>query len=195
MAKAGTTEAGSREAVGVFDDWSTLEAAVDELKAGGFAGDDISLLAGHVTVEEKLGHMYARVQDAEDDPAAPRTAFVSSKGIGQREDFVIGSLTALPPLMAAGIVVASTGAVAAAIAGTAVVGATLGTVLARWMDQRHADWLQEQLDRGGILLWVRTPDQEAEKRAAAILSRHSGKSVRIHTIPKVTAKERPPAGA
>ncbi len=184
MATGEKAATGSREAVGVFEDWSTLEAAVDELKAGGFAGDDISLLAGHVTVEQKLGHMYERVQDMEDDPEAPRTAFVSSKGIGRREDLVIDSLTVMPPLIAAGIVVASAGAVAAAIAGTAVVGATLGTVLARWMDQRHADWLQEQLDRGGILLWVKTPDKEAEKRATDILTRHSGKDVHVHSIPK-----------
>ncbi len=183
MADAGTTGTGSREAVAVMEDWSTLEAAFDALRASGVAADDISLLAGHATVEEKLGHMYQRIEEMEDDPEAPRTAFVSSKGIGRREDLVTSSLTVLPPLIAAGIVVASAGAVAAAIAGTAVIGASLATVLARWMDRRHADWLQEQLDRGGILLWVKTPDEASERRALDILTRHSGHDVHIHTIP------------
>jgi hypothetical protein len=177
------TAATVREAVAVFHDWSSLEAAVDELRAAGFPKDAISLLAGSATVEKKLGHVYRRVEELEDDPEAPRTAFVSAKQIGAREDMVISSLTLLPTLIAAGVVVASAGAVAAAIAGTAVVGATLGTVLARWMDRRHADWLQEQLDRGGILLWVRTPDEAAERRAIQVLTDHAAHDIHVHQIP------------
>ena len=128
------------------------------------AEDAISLLAAHDAVERKLGHMYRRVEELEDDPRAPRTAFVSGKNIDERENRLIGSLTVLPTVIAAGTVVATAGAVAAAVVGTAVAGALLGTVFAHWMDQRHADWLQEQLDRGGILLWVRTPDEARSAR-------------------------------
>jgi outer membrane lipoprotein SlyB len=172
-----------REAVAVFDDVSALEKAVDGLRDAGFAKSDISLLAGHETVEAKLGHMYDRVEELEDEPTAPRTAFVSSKSIGQREDMVVGSLTYLPTLLAAGTVVASAGAVAAAITGNAVAGAAIGTALTHWLDRRHADWLQEQLDRGGILLWVRTSDSVAEEAALSILKRHSAHDVHLHDIP------------
>ncbi|HET6469235.1 MAG TPA: hypothetical protein VFG43_12750 [Geminicoccaceae bacterium] len=181
-----TEQQSVREAVAVFEDVSSLERAVDELREAGFAKSDISLLAGHETVERKLGHMYRRVEELEDEPAAPRTAFVSSKSLGRREDMVVGSLTYLPTLIAAGTVVASAGAVAAILAGTAVGGALIGTALAHWMDRRHADWLQEQLDRGGILLWVRTPDEAAERNALAVLTRHSAHDIHIHTIPKPT---------
>jgi hypothetical protein len=75
---------------------------------------------------------------------------------------VRGSATVLPTLLAAGTVVASAGAVAAAVIGTALAGVAVGTALAHFMDRRHADWLQGQIDRGGILLWVRTPDAAAE---------------------------------
>jgi hypothetical protein len=51
------------------------------------------------------------------------------------------------------------------------------------MDRRHADWLQEQLDRGGILLWVRTSDSVAEEAALSILKRHSAHDVHLHDIP------------
>ncbi len=172
-----------REAVAVFHDWSSLEAAVDELREAGFPKDAISLLASQHTVEKKLGHVYQRVEELEDDPRAPRTRFVSAKQIGRREDMVISSLTVLPTLIAAGVVVASAGAVAAAIAGTALVGATLGTILARWMDKRHAEWLQEQLEKGGILLWVRTPDEWSERKAIEILTQHAAHDVHIHEIP------------
>lgn len=172
-----------REAVAVFDDVSSLEAAVEDLRAAGFAQDAISLLAGQDAVEKKLGRMYQRVEELEDDPRAPRTAFVSEKNLGERENRVVGSLTVLPTVIAAGTVVASTGAVAAAIVGTAIAGAALGTVLTHWMDQRHADRLQEQLDRGGVLLWVRTPSEEEERKAVEILTRYSAHDVHIHEIP------------
>jgi hypothetical protein len=172
-----------REAVAVFDDVSGLEAAVDDLRAAGFAEQDISLLAAHDAVERKLGHMYRRVEELEDDPRAPRTAFVSGKNIGEREDRLVGSLTVLPTVLAAGTVVASAGAVAAAVVGTAVAGALLGTVFAHWMDRRHADWLQEQLDRGGVLVWVRTPTEADERKALDVLTRYSAHDIHIHEIP------------
>ena len=172
-----------REAVAVFDDVSSLEAAVQDLRAAGFAQHAISLLAAHAAVERKLGHMYTRVEELEDDPRAPRTAFVSGKNIDARENRLLGSLTVLPTVIAAGTVVATAGAVAAAVVGTAIAGALLGTVFAHWMDQRHADWLQEQLDRGGILLWVATPTEADERKALDVLTRHSAHDIHIHEIP------------
>lgn len=174
-----------REAVAVLDDVASLESTVDDLKAAGFAEDDISLLAADETVERKLGHLYRRVEELEDDPAAPRTAFVSSKDFSRRERVVMATLTYVPTLIAAGTVVASAGAVAAALAGVAVGGASLATLLTHWMDTRHANWLQDQIDRGGILLWVRTPDTAAERRALEILGRYSAHDIHIHGVPAV----------
>jgi len=179
MSEAGTV----REAVAVMEDVAALELAVEALEAAGFAAGDISLLAGHDTVESKLGRMYRKVEEAEDDPAAPRAAFVSTRTIAKREDMVVGSMTTLPTLVAAGTVVATAGVVAAAITGTAIAGAMIGTVLARWMDKRHADWLEEQLERGGILLWVRTRDEAAELKALEILGEHAAHDIHIHEIP------------
>jgi hypothetical protein len=36
-------------------------------------------------------------------------------------------------------------------------GGLIGAAFARFLEQRHAHRLQEQLDRGGLVLWVRTP--------------------------------------
>src|ERR671910_218840 len=171
------------EAVAVFHDVSDLDAAVGELRAAGFGHDDISLLATEQAVNRKLGHRYERVEELEDDPAAPRIAYRTRASLGESEDRLIGSLTYLPAVVAAGTVVASAGVVAAAVTGTAIAGALIGTVLARWLDQHQAEHLQEQLDRGGLLLWVRTPDPETQQRALAILTRHSAHDVHIHRLP------------
>ena len=171
------------EAVAVFHDVSELDAAVEELRAAGFAKDDISLLATENTVERELGHRYERVEELEDEPEAPRVAYRTRTSLGESEDRLIGSLTYLPAVVAAGTVVASAGVVAAAVTGTAIAGALIGTVLAHWLDKSHAEHLQEQLDRGGLLLWVRTPDEDAQRRALAILTRHSAHDVHIHQLP------------
>lgn len=171
------------EAVGVFEDVSSLDSAVDELKAAGFERGQISLLASQGTVEEKLGHRYQRTEELEDDPDAPREVYRTRESLGESEDLLIGSLTYLPALLAAGTVVASAGVVAAAVTGAAVAGAAIGTVLGHFMDKHHAEWLQEQLERGGLLLWVRTPDPEAEQKALDILRRHSAHDVHLHKLP------------
>jgi hypothetical protein len=171
------------EAVAVFHDVSALDAAVDDLRKAGFKRGDISLLAGEDAVEKKLGHRYQRVEELEDDPDAPRVAYKTRASVGESEDLIIGSMTYLPAVVAAGTVVATAGVVAAAVTGTAIAGALIGTVLAHWLDRQQAEWLQEQLDHGGLLLWVRTPDAEAEQKAMTILRRHSAHDVHIHRLP------------
>ena len=176
------------EAVAVFHDVSELDAAVEDLRAAGFAKDDISLLATADAVEQKLGHRYERVEELEDDPEAPRVAYRTRTSLAESEDRLIGSLTYLPAVVAAGTVVASAGVVAAAVTGTAIAGALIGTVLAHWLDKNHAEHLQEQLDHGGLLLWVRTPDEDAERRALEVLTRHSAHDVHIHQLPARTGR-------
>ena len=60
----------------------------------------------------------------------------------------------------------------------------IGAALARIIDRNHAHYLQEHLERGGILLWVKTEDAEHEKRALEILDRHSAEDVHVHEFPK-----------
>lgn len=171
------------EAVAVFHDVNSLDAAVEELRDAGFGRGDISLLAGEHAVEKKLGHRYERVEELEDDPEVPRKAYRTRESLGEAEDVMIGSLTYLPAVIAAGTVVASAGVVAAAVTGVAIGGALLGTALSHWMDRSHAEWLQEQLDHGGLLLWVRTPDAESQQKALTILARHSAHDVHLHKLP------------
>ena len=173
---------GSFEAVAVFHDVADLDQAVDELVEAGFDRSDVSLLASEAAVEEKLGHRYERVQELEDEPAAPRVRYRTLTEFADTERAVISSLTFLPAVIAAGTVVASAGVVAAAIAGTAIGGAVLSTVLARWIDKNHAEHLQEQLEHGGLLLWVNTATPEKREAAIKILTKHAATDVHVHNF-------------
>lgn len=175
-----------REAVGVFHSPDELQAAIDELLERGFHRAELSLLASMKAVDEKLGHRYRKISSATDDPVIPRAAYISPEAIGGAEGGLIGVLMYVGALAAAGAIVASGGTLAAAIIGAALSGGTgglIGTLLAAWLGEEHSRHLQEQVERGGLLLWVRTWDGEDEKRATEILKKHSGSHVHVHNLP------------
>jgi hypothetical protein len=164
------------EVVGVFDDVDSFQRAIDALLTAGFDRAEISLLAGEHAVEEKLGHAFRKVTDLEDDASVPRAAYISTETRGDAEGGLIGGLVYIGAVAAAGAIVATGGTLAAAIGAAAMAGgagALIGSVLADLVGRHHAQYLQEQLDRGGLLLWVRTWNDENERRAMEILSRHS----------------------
>lgn len=174
-----------REAVAVFETEADLQAAIDELLSSGFDRAEISMLASEHTVEERLGHRYEKVTQLEDDPQVPRAVYVSGESLGDAEGSLIGAPLYFGATAAAGAILVSGGTVAAAIAGAAVAGgagAVIGSLLATLLGRRHADHLQEQLERGGLLLWVRTWDAGDERRAVDILARHSGRDVHVHSF-------------
>ena len=175
-----------REAVGFFGTAETLQEAVDELMSSGFDRAELSLLASDLAVDEKLGHKYEKVAELEDDAVVPRQCYVSTESIGDAEGGLIGGLLYVGALAAAGAVVASGGTLATAIAAAAMAGGTgglIGSALAGLLGERHAHHVQQQLDHGGLLLWVRTRDADHETRAVEILRRHSGRDVHVHDIP------------
>jgi hypothetical protein len=175
-----------REAVGVFDSAETLQEAIDDLLSSGFNRAELSLVAAEKTVEEKLGHKYQKIAELEDDPIVPRCCYVSTESIGEAEGGLIGGLMYVGATAAAGAVVVSGGTVALVIAAAALaggVGGLLGSIVAKWVGDHHAHHLQDQLDHGGLLLWVRTWNANDEKRAIEIMSKHSGRDVHLHSLP------------
>jgi hypothetical protein len=174
-----------REAVGVFHATEDLENAIEELEENGFDRAEISLLAGEETVRQKLGHRFYDAKSVEDDPNVPRTAFVSTESIGDAEGALLGGLFYVGAIAAAGAVVASGGSLGAALLATAVGGSStemIGALLARFVGKHHADYLQKQLERGGLVVWVRTRDDSYEQRAVDILKRNKAEDVHLHTI-------------
>ena len=61
--------------------------------------------------------------------------------------------------------------------------AAISSVFAGLIGENQSHYLQEQLENGDILLWVRTRDSEHEHRARSILSRQPGHDVHVHGIP------------
>jgi hypothetical protein len=186
-----------REAVGVFHRWADLQAAVDELLRNGFDRADISMLAGEEVVERKLGHVYKRVTELEDDPNAPRIAFVGRDSLTEGKASAIGVLGYVGAVTAVGAVVASGGALAWVILAGAAAGgggAALGTLLARALGRGRAKDIEAQIDKGGLLLWVRTCAEDREARATEILRKHGADDVHVHSFEGAKGPEFNPLG-
>jgi hypothetical protein len=174
-----------REAVGVFGSTNDLQAAIDELLSSGFHRAELSLLGGAEAVNKKLGSAFANLRAVADDPVVPRTAYVSPEAIGDAQGGIVGGLVYAGATVAAGAVVISGGAIVTAIVAATLVGGAggiVGALLAKWLGDNQAQYLQTQVNHGGLLLWVRTRDAEAEDRAVNILTRHSSRDVHVHTL-------------
>ena len=69
------------EAVALFHDVKSLQAAIDELLTSGFDQGDLSVLGSEKAIEDKLGHSYGSTRDLEDNPNVPRATYVAAESI------------------------------------------------------------------------------------------------------------------
>ncbi|MEY3307438.1 MAG: hypothetical protein RLZZ413_1476 [Pseudomonadota bacterium] len=171
------------EAVGIFDTFESLQKAVYDLMMTGFSRYDISLLADQKVLEEKLGTAYWTAPELADNPDAPRAAFVSEEAIGELEGAIAGGLFFLGSAVAMLALLTPASTIAASIAAIAIGGsptAVIGTLLARRVGKHHKDYYANQIQHGGILLWVRTWDKQKQDLAVKILKGHSGHDVHVH---------------
>jgi len=179
------------EAVAVFQDAQSFQAAIDELLTKGFDHAELSVLANERSIRDKLGDNYTSTTDLEDNPDVPKVDYVPDESVGDAQGGVIAVAAYFPAVIGSLAVAASGGTLLGAIAVAAVAGgagATVGGVLAKLIGSAHARHIDEHLRRGGLLLWVRTHDAELEQKAVEILRRHSGNDVHLHTMTPPTTR-------
>ncbi|MCR9180737.1 MAG: hypothetical protein NXH71_10980 [Erythrobacteraceae bacterium] len=182
-----------REAVAVFHDASDLQQAIDDLLAHGFDRAELSLLAGEDAIAEKLGHTYRKTSELEDDPNVPRIEYISPETFGDTQGALIGTPLYIAATTATIAVMVSGGTLAAAIAGAVAAGgagAALGAIFAKLVGDHHARHIERQLEHGGLLLWVRTWNQNDESGAVEILQKHAGDDVHVHGVERRPGESR-----
>ncbi len=172
-----------REAVGVFHNMDDLQDAVRDLEGTAFPRQDISVMGDRKDIEDIFGSATMPPELMEDDPNTPRQSPVrpEEKTIGASA--LVGG-TAYVGAVAAAIAAgaASIPAVIAAAAlggmGGAAAGGTAWQMIRHYLG--HAE--EEQFEKGGMLLWVRTPDKDREEIACGIMRSHGADHVRVHDI-------------
>ncbi len=175
-----------REVVGVFDGVDSLRDAMSELQQNGFMRQELGFLADEKTVQEKMGRFYKRVEDLKHDPRTPRAMFMPDEPVGEAEAAFIGVPFYLAAATASAVVVATGGTLLAAITAAVAAGAgagTLGSVLSNFISKHHADYIQTQIENGGMIIWVNAATPEREEAARRILAKYHGHDIQAHDIP------------
>lgn len=169
-----------KEAVAVFDTPDDLFAAIDAIRYAGFSRADVSVLADEETIEAKLNDAFWKAESLVDNPEAPRRAYISEEAVGAAEGALVGAPLYVGAFIALGAIAAPAMPLSAAIAAVVVgggAGAALGGLLAARVGKRHAEYLENQIGHGGLILWVRTDTEEKGKKALEIL-----KSLPAHDV-------------
>lgn len=128
---------------GVFDDVADADRAVAKLLEFGFLPKQISVICS----DDAKRHHFAGLH--EEEPSGQHTAEAAAAGgaIGMS----VGGLFALTGLVATGGVGL---AVAGAMLGAGVTGSFIGAMLTRGVEKEAADFYDQQLRRGQILVVV-----------------------------------------
>lgn len=172
-----------REAVGVFDSAQSLDSAIAELEGTAFPRHDISVLKQGKEVQDEFGTDVIPPEWAEDTADSPRGISVrpEEKTIGSTAligcvAYIFGCAAALA---AKG---ASTAGFLFAIAGGSLLGAMIGAFAVMMVGYKMSMRTERQISKGGLLLWVRTPDLKRERLAQDILRRNGGRHIHVHSI-------------
>lgn len=174
-------DGGIREAVGLFTTSEDLQSAIRALEGTAFPRQDISVMGQREDLERAFGTPTPQAEDMMDNSETPRMA------PSRPEEQTIGNaaMVGIPAYIGAmGLAIAAGAASFPAVIAAAVIGGlgggTVGGVISKLLNDRYHERVEEQIRQGGLLLWVRTPDEARENIAFDIMHAHNGRDVHIH---------------
>jgi len=172
-----------REVVGVFGSVDALQSTIDGLLVSGFDRSEISLLGEDDVVRSSRGAEGA--VELEDDTRAPRLNYIESESLSEGKAALVGVLFYIGALTGAGALTVGSGFFASPIAAGAVTGALAGLAglaVALLIGKRQTRWARAQIDRGGLLLWVRAWTEQRERQAMSLMQQNGGHHVHVHSV-------------
>lgn len=169
------------ELVGLFHTPDDLERAISTLTSSGWDHAELSLLAqSNVLLPE---HVDEHTADLADDPEAERQQPVSETDVRQGRTLVTGMASVAAAFVASGATIMTGGGTLAAAVGAVAAGGGAGAVaeaLGHRARSRRDQFLHEQMEQGGILLWAKIETQENERKAREIFVRCGATDVHVH---------------
>jgi len=176
-----------REVVAVFSDSRALDDAIQGLQNAGTDRAAINVMSSKNTVDQKLGHHFKPVAGSTDPKAVGEGVAVTRYEMAEG----MGALISVPVYIGATaglIAIFATGGGLLAAAAVGLVGGTVGggfgALAARALGRQHAEHLENQLESGGLLLWVHVKDEADEADKIALLRSLGGEHVQGHSYQK-----------
>jgi hypothetical protein len=165
--------AGKNTAVfGIYPNRTSVESAVDALKAADFRNSDISVLFPENAGTKDFAHE-KNTKAPEGATTGAGTGALLGGGLGWLVGIGALAIPGLGPFIAAGPIVA---ALAGAGAGGAIGGLT-GALIGMGIPEYEAKRYEGRVKDGGILLSVHSDDSQWTKRAKEILERSGAQDV------------------
>jgi hypothetical protein len=174
-----------REAVGYFDDPEKLFSAISDLEGSGFDRSYLSILARESFLEGDLKDDFDNIREAESDPDAARGAVIADTDVRQVRTMTTSIAVLVAAVVAAGVTIITGGVAAAALAAAAAGGlaAALAVGVGRRAGQSEEAFLQDQIARGGIILWIKTPTPALEQKADEVLNKNDAMEAHVRDMP------------
>jgi len=155
---------------GVLPSAEALQAVIDRLEVAGFDRAQFGVLATRGALFGR-GH-YETADELAADPSTPTAAVQGMESRGALTGTLIGGLSYVGAAAAtAGVILTGggLGLVLAAILAAGGASGLAGALVAHGFGQSHASMIHQQLEGGGIVLWVRPRDDQQERAVVAEL--------------------------
>jgi hypothetical protein len=173
-----------KEAVCVFSNSKDLQDCIRTLEGSAFPRQDISVMGQRHDLEEAFASRTVDPYRVMNDPSTPREAPARPEEQTIGASALIGGsayVGAMAMALAAGAVALPATIVGAAVLGAAGGGA-IGAVLTKVLGDHYSKNIEDQIHNGGLLLWVRTPDEHKEMLAKIVMRQHHGRDVHIQEM-------------
>jgi len=174
-----------REVVGAFHSPEALESAVNDLSSAGWDRSELSLLGQEGVFQPGLPAHGHDMRSAADEPEAPRSAVVVEDDVRQGRTLATSLAAVIAAFAASGATILTGGGALAAVIGAAAAGGGAGAAvntIGRWISGSRSEFLRDQIDQGGILLWAKVQTADQEREALEIMRRHGAGDVHVHEV-------------
>ncbi len=171
------------EIVGVFSSIEELDQAVDELFTHGYNPASLSVLANEEAIKHELKRSYRRINELMDDSNVPRATFYAEENFILAQGVVIGVLMYIGGIIAAYISNIKDGSIFLALI-TAGISTLVGVLLASIIKRHHSEYIEQQLQKGGLILWVQLHDKASRNIVARVLKNNNATHVHLRYMPK-----------
>jgi len=170
----------------IADSASQAISIVDSLKAGGFVGNDISVLFPDDQGTRDFAH-----NKATKAPEGATTGGIAGGVLGGALGWLVGlgslAIPGLGPFIAAGPIMAALGGAAVGAATGGIVGALVGLGVPEY----EAKLYEAKLRRGNILISVHTENGDQRKFAKDIFERHGAHDIATSSEAGVSHTDEP----
>ena len=185
-----------REIVGTFASPEATETAVARLASAGWDRAEMSLLGPkHLLNPHKDEVPESGV--VADDPHSRHAAVVNHDDVRQGRTLAAGMAGTIGAFIAAGATILTGGSLLIAIVGSAALGggaAALVEAFGKRTEDEREDFLDKQIERGGIVLWAMLDGPRNEMTARAIFEQCGAADIHVHEFSGETPSERAGGG-